>query len=62
MFELLGAGLTNTEIASRLYVSPKTAGHDISSILSKLHLRSRTEAATFALRHVSDAPAEPAPK
>ncbi len=54
VLELLGAGLTNAEIAARLYVSPKTAGHHVSSILSKLHLRSRTEAATFALRHVSD--------
>jgi DNA-binding CsgD family transcriptional regulator len=47
---LLGEGLTNAEIAARLYISTKTAAHHVSSILSKLHLRSRAEAGAFALR------------
>jgi DNA-binding NarL/FixJ family response regulator len=47
---LLGQGLTNAEIAERLYISTKTAGHHVSSILAKLHLKNRAEAAGYALR------------
>ena len=37
------------ELADRLVISVKTAGHHVSSILTKLGLRSRTEAAAFAV-------------
>jgi DNA-binding NarL/FixJ family response regulator len=47
---LLGDGLSNPEIAARLYISTKTAGNHVSNILAKLHLRSRQEAAAFAVR------------
>ena len=47
---LLAEGLTNAEIAGRLYISTKTAGNHVSNILMKLSLRSRAEAATFAAR------------
>jgi DNA-binding CsgD family transcriptional regulator len=49
---LLGEGLTNSEIAARLYVSTKTAGNHVSSVLAKLNLRSRTEAAAYAVRYL----------
>lgn len=45
---LLARGLTNPAIAKRLFITPKTAEHHVSSILNKLGLRSRAEAAAFA--------------
>jgi len=42
---LLAAGLTNVDLARRLYISPRTAAVHVSSILRKLGLNSRTEVA-----------------
>lgn len=38
-------GLTTAQIAARLHISPKTADHHISAILTKMDVRSRVEAA-----------------
>ncbi|CAM3801102.1 AAA family ATPase [Smaragdicoccus niigatensis] len=38
---LIARGLSNNEIAARLYISPKTADHHVSAILMKLGLASR---------------------
>ena len=47
---LMVDGLSNTQIAGRLTVSPSTVKSHVSSILSKLGVASRTEAVTLALR------------
>ncbi len=49
VLELLGQGLSNPEIARTLVVSRKTVEHHVTSILGKLGLRSRAEAAVYAV-------------
>ena len=50
MLALIAAGMTNREIAQRLFITEKTAGAHVSSILAALGVRTRVEAATTAHR------------
>jgi len=47
---LIGEGMRNREIAKRLFISEKTAGHHVSAVLSKLGVRTRAEAAAEWVR------------
>jgi DNA-binding CsgD family transcriptional regulator len=44
---LIAEGLTNPQIAERLYISPKTAEHHVGRLLAKLGVRNRAEAAAL---------------
>ena len=47
---LIARGLSNQEIATELVVNERTIAKYVSSILDKLHLANRTQAALYALR------------
>ena len=51
VLRLLALGLTNTEIAGRLYISEGTVRNHVSLILSKLDVPGRTQAAVLAIQH-----------
>lgn len=51
VLQLLGEGLTNTEIAERLFISESTVRTYLRRLLEKLHLRNRSEAVVYALHH-----------
>lgn len=50
---LIAEGKTNREIATEIFLSDKTVKNYVSSILSKLNLRRRSEAAAFMAEHRS---------
>ena len=51
---LIAEGLTNGQLAERLYISPKTAAVHVSNILMKLGLGGRAEVAAWAVRQGID--------
>ena len=50
VLELLVEGLTNAEIAERIYLSENTIKKHIKNILEKFHLNNRVKAAVYAVR------------
>jgi len=51
VLSLVTRGLSNREIAEKMFISDKTVKSHVSNILSKLHLEDRTQAAIYALKH-----------
>lgn len=51
LLRLIAGGHTNREIAVHLHYTEKTVRNYISSLLAKLHLRNRAEAAAYAVAH-----------
>lgn len=48
VFELIGEGMTNREIAERLFLAEKTVKNYVSRLLGKLGMQRRTQAAVLA--------------
>lgn len=63
VLRLLTLGLDNKEIGDALSISPRTVKNHVASILSKLHLSNRIQAAVYAVRRgiVADPSAEGGP-
>ena len=51
VLRLAARGLTTSQIADRLYISPKTADHHIQHIYSKIRVSTRAAAALWAIEH-----------
>jgi len=52
ILELIGEGLTNRQIGERMFLAEKTIKNYVSSVLTKLGLERRTQAAVFATKHL----------
>ncbi|MEH1012970.1 response regulator transcription factor [Micromonospora sp. CPCC 206060] len=56
ILEYVAEGLTNREIASRMFLAEKTVKNYVSSVLAKLGLERRTQAAVLATRLLGQHP------
>ena len=54
ILELVAAGMTNKEIAAEVFLSDKTVKNYVSSILAKLNLERRAQAAAFVAKQRAD--------
>lgn len=53
ILELIGEGMTNRQIAGAMVLAEKTLKNYVSSLLSKLGMERRTQAAVFASKHLN---------
>jgi DNA-binding NarL/FixJ family response regulator len=53
ILELLAEGLSNRGIARSMHLSDKTVKNYVSTVLGKLHLQRRTQAAAFLAHHAA---------
>jgi len=51
VLRLVAGGLTNNEIATELFLSPKTVSRHLSNIFTKIGVSSRASATAFAVEH-----------
>jgi DNA-binding NarL/FixJ family response regulator len=51
VLRLMAEGLENSEIAARLVISTRTARNHVASILEKLQMQNRIQAAVYAVKH-----------
>jgi two-component system, NarL family, response regulator DevR len=51
ILELIGEGMTNRQIGEAMFLAEKTVKNYVSTLLSKLGLERRTQAAVFATKH-----------
>jgi two-component system, NarL family, response regulator DevR len=51
ILELIGEGMTNRQIAESVFLAEKTVKNYVSSLLAKLGMERRTQAAVFAAKH-----------
>ena len=51
ILQLIGEGLTNRQISEQMFLAEKTVKNYVSSLLAKLGLSSRTQAAIFSTKH-----------
>jgi DNA-binding NarL/FixJ family response regulator len=56
VIELVGNGLTNSQVAERLFISEATVRTYINRVLNKLHLKNRAEAIAYSQRHLANRP------
>ena len=56
ILDLIAEGLTNRQIAERMFLAEKTVKNYVSNLLAKLGMERRTEAAVFAARLASPLP------